>query len=240
MTNTWPEIKPGVVDIVLPCHRSNAPLLARSIGSVMSQTYQDWVLTVVDDENCPEFAGWVREAGRGDPRVKFLSNGKNIGLPATLERGFMSGTGEFVGFTSDDNWYEPSFMEEMASFMRSEQLGFCRCMQIHVDPAGREMHLFDSRHGDSELPRIKHDGHLGGGHLLRRSTYFAVVDRFGVGWDTALQGIEDLDMYYKIIEVGAKVGFLDKALYHYRVGTSRFARTAVAEARQRFMKKWGI
>lgn len=90
------------VSVVLPTH-NRAPLLRRSIGSVLAQGWRDLELIVVDDASTDETP--TIASGFGDPRVRYLRLDHNAGPAAARNRAIETARGEWLAFQdSDDEW----------------------------------------------------------------------------------------------------------------------------------------
>jgi glycosyltransferase involved in cell wall biosynthesis len=102
------------VSIILPTY-NGAKYIRQSVDSCLNQTYKNIELVIVDDcstDNTPEII-----KSYNDDRIKFFKHVKNRGLPYALNTGFSKATGEYLTWTSDDNQYLPTAIEEMVSFL---------------------------------------------------------------------------------------------------------------------------
>lgn len=109
------------VSIVLPTY-NGVKYIRRSIESCLAQTYRNIELIVVDDASTngiPEIA-----KSYNDRRLSYLRNFSNLGLPRSLNRGFLASTGTFLTWTSDDNYYAPQAIERMLEFLLNKNADF--------------------------------------------------------------------------------------------------------------------
>lgn len=91
-------MKPKVTVIIPTFNRAYA--LSRSIDSVLSQTYKNVELIVVDDGSIDE----TQELLKSYPEIIVLSQ-KNAGVSSARNLGIEKATGEYVAFLdSDDEW----------------------------------------------------------------------------------------------------------------------------------------
>ena len=104
------------VSVVLPTY-NRAPLLGRSIRSVLGQSYEDFELVVVDDGSTDGTAEVV--AAFGDPRVRYVALGRNAGAGAARNVGIRLARGKFLAFQdSDDEWLPSKLAKQMEAFGR--------------------------------------------------------------------------------------------------------------------------
>ena len=76
-------------------------MLQEAVSSVVSQTFRDWELIVVDDagpEMLPTFS---------DPRISVLTNAENRGKSASVNRALDAARGTVVAFLDDDDAWTP-------------------------------------------------------------------------------------------------------------------------------------
>lgn len=132
---------PPRVSIVLPTH-SRADLLPGAIDSVRAQTFQDWELIVVDDCSTDETPEVIARYEAVDPRIRSIRNEPNKKLPASLNIGMDAAVGEYLTWTSDDNFYRPTAIERMVAELDSDpELGVAYADAMLIDDDLNELEL---------------------------------------------------------------------------------------------------
>ena len=92
----------GLVSVILPTF-NRAGTLPRAITSVLSQSYRDLELLIVDDGGSDNTAEIVE--GIGDPRIRYVVMEKNGGASSARNAGLRLAKGQFIAFQdSDDEW----------------------------------------------------------------------------------------------------------------------------------------
>lgn len=112
------------VSIVLPTYNS-AKYVRQSIDSCLNQTHGNIELIIVDDGSTDETHEIIKSYK--DERIKYLRHETNKGLPHALNTGFAKATGEYLTWTSDDNFYAEKAIEKMLSFLRDKNCPFVYC-----------------------------------------------------------------------------------------------------------------
>ena len=114
----WRRYDPSVkVSIVLPTYNGSR-YLRQSVESCLSQTFRNIELVIVDDGSAEDIRGFITSSF-DDPRIKFVQHEKNQGLPAALNTGFRNATGDYLTWTSDDNYYAETAIEKMVRFLQT-------------------------------------------------------------------------------------------------------------------------
>ena len=103
------------VSIVLPVYNGEGRV-HQAITSCLLQTHCDIELVVVDDCSTDRTPEIVKSFD--DPRIVYIRNVRNAGLPGALNIGFARTTGNYLTWTSDDNEYAPTAIAEMLRALR--------------------------------------------------------------------------------------------------------------------------
>lgn len=106
--------------IIVPLY-NKAPYVRKALESIVSQTYKDWECIVINDgssDNSLEVVkNFVDDFKMYDLRFKIVDQ-KNAGVAAARNRGVAESHGEYVCFLDADDWWEPTFLEEMDQIIK--------------------------------------------------------------------------------------------------------------------------
>ena len=97
--------------VIIPLY-NKAPYVRKAVESVLGQTYPDWELIVVDDCSTDGSANVVELIT--DPRIRIVRLEKNGGVGSARNNGVASSSAPYICFLDADDWWEPTFLEEMA------------------------------------------------------------------------------------------------------------------------------
>lgn len=96
------------ISVCIPTYQY-ARYVGRAIESVLTQTYEDLELIVLDDASTDDTAD-VLDMFR-DPRLVAMVNPENLGLFQNFNRAIELSSGEFVKFLCADDWLDPRYLE---------------------------------------------------------------------------------------------------------------------------------
>lgn len=99
----------GLITVVMPCFNSAAHV-ERSVACVLSQTYHDIELLVVDDGSTDNSLEIV--LGIADSRLRAIPQ-QNEGASAARNRAISEANGEYIAFLDSDDTWSQDFLEKM-------------------------------------------------------------------------------------------------------------------------------
>ncbi len=102
------------VTIGIPFYNAKGTL-ADAIRSVFAQTYTDWELLLVDDGSTDGSLAIARAVK--DPRVRVLSDGRNLGLPLRLNQIALLASGEYYARFDADDLMRPERITRQVEFL---------------------------------------------------------------------------------------------------------------------------
>lgn len=109
-----------LVSIVMPVHNSGK-YIEESILSVLSQSYSNWELIIVDDCSTDNSLLIIQKY-LDDPRIKLFKNIKNIGPALTRNVALNNVNGEYISFLDSDDFWSDNKLEKQITFMVNNQL----------------------------------------------------------------------------------------------------------------------
>ena len=128
--------------IIIPTY-NRAAFLPKAIESVLSQTYIDWELIIVDD-GCTDNTKDV-VSKYGDSRIKYLDQ-ENAERSAARNNGIAHAKGEYVCFLDSDNYMLPDRLEKLADSITNEDKLACYYTDIEY---------FNKQNGNKTLKKGK-------------------------------------------------------------------------------------
>lgn len=115
-------INQAKVSIIMPVYNVEN-YIAKSIQSVLNQTYTEFELIIVIDGSKDNSEAIAREFEKTDNRVKVYTK-PNGGLSDARNYGLNIANGEFIFFLDSDDWIEPKLLEDNIEIMGKQDLDF--------------------------------------------------------------------------------------------------------------------
>lgn len=197
---------------VLIANYNNGRYLQEAVDSVISQTYSNWELVIVDDKS-DDLSCRIYENLSGDKRIHILYNDRNMGCGYTKRRCVENARGAICGFLDPDDVLLPNALNVMIE-------------QHELHP---EASIVFSRHYvcDKNLNVMRHSKLL---EFPAGSSYFTngvysqghfvsfKMDRYNLteGISSYLPKAVDQDLYMKLDEVGSCIS-VDEFTYRFRI-----------------------
>lgn len=110
------------VSVIMPTH-NDVKYLTRAIDSVISQSFKDWELLVVDDGSTDGTSDVIAEYCKKERRIKAFRIEKASGSPTKPRNiGIENATGRYIAFLdSDDLWLPTKLEHQMALFEKEDK-----------------------------------------------------------------------------------------------------------------------
>jgi GT2 family glycosyltransferase len=201
-----------LVSVIIPTY-NRWPMLRDAVASVLTQTFKNFELIIVDDGSTDETAHELAQYGAS---LRLVAQ-HNRGVAAARNAGVRVAKGEYIAFLDSDDLWLPKKLEVQTAFMqRNEGIDICQTEETWI------------RRGIRVNPRQKH--HKPAGNIFRPSLDLCLVSPSAVmmtrrlfqetgGFDETFRVCEDYDLWLRIA-VNYPVALVPAALVVKRGGHS--------------------
>lgn len=245
-----------MVSVIMPAYNAAATLEA-SAKSVLSQSFRDLELIIVDDGSIDGTASICRRLSARDERVRSISTA-NFGPASARNTGLDMAKGKYLTLADSDDLLLPEMLEEMVRAAEETKADavVCGASIEYPNGGGTERQL---RFGESGLYKGEDLARLfdlepmtiffsGWGKLYRRD----IIEENGIRMDIAYRITEDTDFAMRYLTNCASVCLIDKCFYRYmqvnaasltsvkKAEALRDAAFNVAKRQKELMLKWGL
>lgn len=130
-------MKEPLISIVM-VNYNHEDTIGDSIESVISQTYKNWELIIIDDGSTDASAAIIGEYADRDRRIRFYPQKKNQQICVATNIGFSYVTGEYVArLDSDDIWLPEKLERQLARMEEAPWGSLCFTKLDVIDGEGR-------------------------------------------------------------------------------------------------------
>lgn len=108
MLQIYPDWKPFFSVII--CTYNRAELLPRALDSLLTQSYRNFEVLIIDDGSTDGTQAIVKKYLSNELPLRYLYH-KNRGLPLSRNVGILASAGKFITFLDSDDEYLPNHLE---------------------------------------------------------------------------------------------------------------------------------
>ena len=112
--------KNSKVSIIVPLYNTKN-LLAETIESVLSQTYTNWEMIIVDDCSTDGSYEYAMTFSEKEQRIKVFQLSCNSGPGEARKYGYEKAEREIIAFLDSDDLWMPVKLERQITFMADHQ-----------------------------------------------------------------------------------------------------------------------
>ena len=198
-----------VISVIIPAY-NNENYLILAVESVLTQTYQDFEIIIIDDRSTDNTLRVAIELASKDSRLKVISNPKNLGVVGSRNKGFAAATGEYIAFLDSDDIWLPDKLEKQIELMERNSFDLCYTAYSFIDADGGE---FGKTYNVPESTSFS--------KMLRENVIgcSTVVVRKNLTNDVKMReeyAHEDYVMWLELLRGGARAGGINEPLVLYR------------------------
>lgn len=224
------------ISVLLPV-RNAAPYLGASLASLWRQTFADFEVVAVDDGSTDGSGEILDRAAAREPRLRVV-HARHRGLPATLNAAWAAARSPLLARHDADDVAHRRRFELQAAYLRDHPrvaVVGCRVRLFPAAAVGAGMRRWVLWHNrlltHEEMAReVLIDSPLVHGTALIRRKWIE-----GAGGWTEEPWAEDLDLWIRLLEAGARFGKRPETLYGWRQHSASATRTDSRYSPDRFM-----
>lgn len=217
--------------IIATCNRPD--LANRAIRSILSQTFDDYEIIVVNNGSSPNsIATYNRLLSDIVDKVVYLdlNNSFSVGLGPSISRnyGISQAKGKYIAFCDDDDeWLDPRYLSNIYEFLLKDNIEILFSNQQAISVSGDIKHSWFNQHKLMEYATRLNENSLflvnleffykhGGFPHLNNTIYLKkLIDDFG-GFCNSLTYEEDFEMFFRLSGQAKHVVYYDKVISrHY-------------------------
>ena len=193
-----------LISIIVPVYNSEK-YINKCIESVLSQSYINWEMLLIDDGSTDESGRICDEYAAKDDRIRVYHQ-SNSGVSIARNLGLDKMAGDYVTFIDSDDWIEPKYLANFAQFTYyTNQIVYQGYFMDYVGRVAKESTM--------EIPEKGRVLHLGA--ILGKAFATSIIKNNGIRFDERLNLHEDHVFYYECLKYTQKFEFSTYVGYHY-------------------------
>ena len=203
-----------VISIIIPVYKAEAYLL-RCVNSIISQTFKDWELLLIDDGS-PDNSGKICDEIQNQYKSLNIQvfHKANGGVASARETGIQHATGEYSIHVDPDDWIDPTTLEEFyktAKLTNADIIIWDFLLEY-----GSRTEILSQATKDSELflkQLLSQERH---GSLCNKLIRNDLYKKYDLHFPPELICWEDLYICCNLLmHQTCKIAYIPKAFYHY-------------------------
>ena len=112
-----------LVSIITPCHNSEK-FIKKTIESVLSQTYENWEMIIVDDVSSDKSYEIAKEYANKDKRINAIRLKQNSGPAVARNKAIEMAKGRYIAFLDSDDLWKREKLQKQINFMKENDYAF--------------------------------------------------------------------------------------------------------------------
>jgi glycosyltransferase involved in cell wall biosynthesis len=198
------------VSVILPVH-NGMPYLPEAVQSIRAQSSRDWELILIEDGSQDETASYIEALE--DDRIRIHTNPAQMGLAASINKGFALAKGEYIARMDADDVAEPQRLErQIRYFENHREVAICGTWARTFGARKDQEWRYPERDADIKAEMLFASVIVHSSAMFRRSA----IAELGIRYDESLEAAQDYALW---VEYQDQVGFANvpEFLMRYRI-----------------------
>lgn len=204
-------MKTPTISVIIPVYNA-ASFVGRCITSVLSQTYCDWQMVLVDDGSKDNSLEICQRYAASDGRIQIIHQ-ENAGAGAARNAGLAKAIGKYIVFIDSDDYVDEEYFSLLA--MHNEDVVFIDVEAVDENcKVVRKEYLSQYRKMDKDdFMRAQMTGKINWGGV-RKVVKRKIIDENNIRYSDHKVGEEALFTYSSVFN-SKTIGFIEKPVYFY-------------------------
>ena len=208
-----------MITVVITTHKRGIDIFERAVRSVITQTYRDWELIVIDDspadyEYRPDIKNLVKQYA-DDYQIIYHENPKSHGACFSRNEGLEMARGEYIAYLDDDDEWMPCKLEKQLEKMKGsdEHVALVYCPYYSINEETGQKHVLKKTMRSGMLyDYLMKVGNIFGGTSIPLMRTACVRDVGG--FDVLMQSSQDMDLWLRLAKK-YPITYVDEPLSNY-------------------------
>ena len=213
-----------LVSIITPSYNSES-FLSQTIESVLSQTYTDLEMIIVDDASSDNSNKIIEEYLKKDSRIKLIKLEKNSGPAVARNRAIDEAKGKYIAFLDSDDLWMPEKLSKQLSFMQKHNIVLSFTSYYHMEEESEKI-----------IQQIHAPDKVDYNELLKKNiigcfTAIYDVEKLGKVYMPDIRKRQDYALWLDILKKVPYAYGLDEILGYYRVRSNSLSSNKILSSK---------
>lgn len=114
------------ISIITPIYNTSKELIKRAVDSVITQSYKDFELLIIDDGSKPEIATFCDSIATNDSRIS-VYHIPNGGVSKARNFGLDKSSGDYITFLDGDDFLSHQYLEHLIEAVSQTNASYIKC-----------------------------------------------------------------------------------------------------------------
>ena len=199
----------NLVSIITPMYNSGK-FIKDTIDSVLSQTYKEWEMIIVDDCSTDISPEIVKSYVDTESRIKYIRTDKNSGVSNARNIALKNANGQYIAFLDSDDIWDKEKLEKQINFMKEKDCAISFTSYELIDEENKRLDKIVR-----VVPSIDYKTLLKGNIL---GCLTVIIDKSKLDFEIKMSGVrhEDYVLWLSILKRGYIAYGIDDVLAQYR------------------------
>lgn len=199
-----------LVSVLMPVYNT-APYLREAVDSMLSQTFVDFELIVLNDCS-PDNAEEILDT-YDDQRIVRYKGGKNVGLSNVLNVGVAMARGKYIARMDSDDISLPTRLQLQVDYLEKNPEIDLVSAAMQLIGAKEEVWIREINPEKVKIEALFHSPVLHASSVWRKESF----EKHGLRFEQGMVPAEDYDLWARALLKGLKLVNLPDVLYEYRI-----------------------
>ncbi|MFD2724787.1 glycosyltransferase family 2 protein [Hyunsoonleella rubra] len=203
--------------------------ISKTIDSVLSQTYSNWEMIIVDDCSTDNSVEIIQNYCAKDKRIKLFISDKNMGSGRSRNKCLEKATGRYIAFLDSDDYWSNIKLERQIAFMEENSFNLTYSMYFEFDSdTGRLLTKVKVPKKVNFGMLLKNGGYMGCLTVIYDSYFFGKRDM------PEIRKRQDWALWLKMLKEIDYAHGLQEPLAYYRLGNSSLSKSKLKLVKYNF------
>ena len=213
-----------------------AKYIKETIESVLSQSYSDWELIIIDDGSTDNTLVIVKQYATSNAQIRYIYQ-ENKGQSFARNRGIEEAKGKYIAFLDADDLFLPTKLEKQIKFLENNpECGVSYCKIYHFFEDNKQKLFYNSQpHYSGDIfEKVLAQNFVNPLAVVLRKE---ILDKYGA-FKEDWRRVDEQYLWVKLAFSGVKFCYLDNPLAYYRVHSQSLSNQAqyILETSEKYLE----